>query len=93
MDWHGLLRSHIPQAWQLLRRLLAGPTRLTPIEHGYRFEARITLGRILLGMVNLTSVASPTGLEPVLAHEDVRLRCRSGPRLVQAAEESLQQRA
>jgi hypothetical protein len=32
MDWQGLLRSHIPQARQLLRKLLAGPIRLTPVE-------------------------------------------------------------
>jgi hypothetical protein len=61
VDWRGLLRSHVPQARQLLRKLLTGPIRFTPVKGGYRFEAKIALGSILLGIIDPTSVASPTG--------------------------------
>ena len=68
-DWRGLLRSHVPQARQLLRKLLAGPVRFAPVKGGHRFEARITLGRISFGIIDPTSVASPTGTALALEAE------------------------
>ena len=62
-DWKQLLRRHVPQARQVLKRLLAGPIVFTPHrEDGsryYAFTAPINLGRLLTGMVCANMVASP----------------------------------
>jgi hypothetical protein len=58
----------------VLRTLLIGPLRFTPVNdgrrRGYRFEGTIALDRLLSGVVDLpqitrAKVASPTGFEPV----------------------------
>jgi hypothetical protein len=61
-DWRGLLRAHVPQARQLVRKPLVGPIRLTP-SAGYRIDTAIGLGRVLAGIIEPTSVASPTGTD------------------------------
>lgn len=35
-DWQGLLKRHVPQARQILKKLLAGPIQFTPIREGNR---------------------------------------------------------
>jgi site-specific DNA recombinase len=65
-EWRGMLSGHVPQARQLLRKLLVGPILLKPEPEGrrYRFEAKLTLSRFLAGILDPSSVASPGGLEP-----------------------------
>lgn len=67
-DWRGLFSRHVPQARQILRKLLPSPLRFTP--HGERlagyfdFEGEAALGRLLAGSAACpTSVASPRGYE------------------------------
>ena len=65
-DWTGFLRGHVPQARQILRKLLIGRFTFTPItdEHGrraYAFEGQGAVGRILTGLACAKSVVSPTG--------------------------------
>lgn len=67
-DWRGLLGANVSHARQLLRKLLVGPVRLTPTspeQSAYRFEATISVGKLLAGLLP-TSVASPTGRAPVV---------------------------
>ena len=69
-DWRGLLRRNVTEARAVLRALLVGPLRFTPIveerRRGYAFSGTIALDRLLSGVVELpTMVASPTGFEPV----------------------------
>ena len=50
----------------MLRQLLIGPLRFTPVNEGrrrgYAFEGRIALDRLLAGVLELpTKVASPEG--------------------------------
>ena len=55
-DWQGLLRGHVRQAQQVLRRLIVG--RLTPDRRGYyTFEGRGTVRPLPAGVVrNLASL-------------------------------------
>ena len=55
-DWQGLLRGHVRQAQQVLRRFIVG--RLTPNRRGYyTFEGRGTVRPLLAGVVrNLASL-------------------------------------
>ena len=69
-DWRGLLRRKVTEARAVLRALLIGPLRFTPVADGrrcgYAFEGAVALDRLLSGVVDLpTKVASPTGFEPV----------------------------
>jgi hypothetical protein len=69
-DWRGLLRRNVADGRAVLRTLLIGPLRFTPIvderRRGYAFEGVIALDRFLSGVVELPpKVASPTGFEPV----------------------------
>lgn len=69
-DWRGLLQRNVREGRAVLRALLVGPLRFTPIvteqRRGYKFEGAIALDRLLVGVVDLpTKVASPTGFEPV----------------------------
>jgi site-specific DNA recombinase len=63
-DWRALLRKHVEQGQQLLRRLIVGRLILYPEadEDGryYRFKGQGTLSRLLAGM-GPQNVASPTG--------------------------------
>ncbi|CAN5882142.1 hypothetical protein BH18ACI5_BH18ACI5_17210 [soil metagenome] len=68
-DWRGLLRRNVAEGRGVLRSLLVGPLRFTPIREdrrrGYACEGLIALDRLLSGVVDLpTSVASPAGFEP-----------------------------
>ena len=53
----GLLAKHVPQARQMLRKLLVGRLDVTPIERngqkGYRFEGTGTYGKLLTGEAGL----------------------------------------
>ena len=68
-EWRALLRRHVPQARQIIKKLLAAPLRFTPVtENGaryYEFTAQIALGRVFSGIADAIWVASPTGFEPV----------------------------
>lgn len=69
-DWRGLLSRNVQEARAVLRALLVGPLRFTPIDdgtrRGYAFAGTVALDRLLAGVVELpTMVASPTGFEPV----------------------------
>jgi chromosome segregation ATPase len=68
-EWRTLLRKHIPQARQILKKLLAGPLVFSPVRNGheryYEFRAPIALGRIINGLACANMVTSPTGFEPV----------------------------
>ena len=69
-DWRALLGRHTEEARTVLRELLDGPIRFTPIiedgRRGYRFEGAIAVGQILAGSVvvtSLKSMASPGRIE------------------------------
>ena len=65
-DWRGLLRRHVPQARQILRKLLVDRVVFTPRTDHYEFVGPWTLGKLVSGVVDLPQgVASPTGFEPV----------------------------
>jgi DNA invertase Pin-like site-specific DNA recombinase len=63
-EWRSLLRRHIPQARQVLKKLLAGPLVFTPHredgQRWYEFRAPIAVGRIISGLACANMVASPT---------------------------------
>ena len=63
-DWRGLLLRNVPEARALLRLMLPDPIIFTPDalgeRRGYRFRARVHVGRLISGVVDPTSVASPT---------------------------------
>jgi site-specific DNA recombinase len=65
-DWRGLLLGSIEDARSLLRSLLDGETiAFTPLpERAYRFEGSATMSGILEGIVGVSRMASPGGLEP-----------------------------
>lgn len=79
-DWRGLLGRHVEQARQILRKLLIGPivleTDVQPVPVGQqrrsrraaaRYAGQVSYGKLFAGILDIpTSVASPTGLEPVL---------------------------
>ncbi|HWT79989.1 MAG TPA: hypothetical protein VN648_14480, partial [Candidatus Methylomirabilis sp.] len=60
-DVRGLLYKHVPQARQMLRKVLVGRLDLTPIEQdgrkGYRFEGNCSYGKLLAGEVGASSEA------------------------------------
>ena len=65
-DWRGLLRRHVPQARQILRKLVDGRLTFTPKTDHYEFVGQWTLGKLMSGLVDLPQgMASPTGFEPV----------------------------
>ena len=67
-EWHGLLTRQTAHARQLLTKLVEGPMIFTPQprESGtWEFTATARFDRLLAGIVDATSVASPTGFEPV----------------------------
>jgi site-specific DNA recombinase len=68
-DWRGLLHRNVAEGRSVLRTLLIGPLRFTPVREerrrGYAFEGMLALDRLLAGVVDLpTVVASPAGFEP-----------------------------
>ena len=65
-DWRGLLRRHVPQARQILRKLLVDRVVFTPKTDHYEFMGSWTLGKLVSGVVDLPQrMVSPTGFEPV----------------------------
>jgi Recombinase zinc beta ribbon domain len=69
-DWRSLLTRDIASGREVLRALLVGPLRFTPVvdgrRRGYAFEGGLALDRLVSGVIDLpTFVASPTGFEPV----------------------------
>jgi hypothetical protein len=65
-DWQGMMQRQVPQARQILKKLLAGPIQFSPVredgERFYTFKAPIALDRLIAGTVGCaTVVASPTG--------------------------------
>ncbi|MEE8191631.1 MAG: recombinase family protein, partial [Gemmatimonadales bacterium] len=65
-DWRGLLTRQTTHARRLLRTLLDGPMIFTPLQddpRAWEFTAKGRLDRLLAGIVDATSVASPTGRE------------------------------
>ena len=65
-DWRGLMRRHVAQSQQLLRRLIDGKLSCRPdLQRGvYVIEGTANLSRLGAGLVPL-QMASPTGFEPV----------------------------
>jgi hypothetical protein len=67
-DWRGLLLRNVAEARALLRLMLPEPIIFTPDvdgdRRGYRYGARVHVGRLLSGVIDPTSVASPAGVEP-----------------------------
>ena len=70
-DWRGLLTQNVESGREVLRSLLVGPLRFTPVNEarrvGYAFEGSIALDRLVSGVIELvprTGVASPKGLAP-----------------------------
>ena len=65
-DWKTLLRAHVPQARQMIRKLIAGRVVFTPDQASrrYHFTATGTLASFFNGLVNPHAVASPAGFEP-----------------------------
>lgn len=66
----GLLTRNVNEGRAVLRALLIGPLRFTPVvdstRRGYAFSGTIALDRLLAGVVDLPQLmASPTGFEPV----------------------------
>jgi site-specific DNA recombinase len=65
-DWRELLRRNVTEGRAVLRALLIGPSRFSPVKEerrrGYSFEGTIALDRLLTGVLELpTAMASPTG--------------------------------
>jgi hypothetical protein len=64
-DWRGLLRRQVPQARQILKKLLDGPVVFAPvregIREGWRFVGFGKLSALLQGTEFAKFVASPTG--------------------------------
>ncbi len=86
-DVRGLLSKHVPQARQMLRKLLVGRLDVTPIERngqkGYLFEGKGSYGKLLTGEAGLgtedlktaTSDGVPRGIRtPVLGLKGRRPR-------------------
>lgn len=67
-EWRGLLGRQIPQARQILKKLLDGPVVFEPvregIREGWRFVGFGKLSALLHGTKFAKFVASPTGFEP-----------------------------
>ena len=62
-DWRSLLRRHVPQARQILRKLLTDRVVFSPQADHYTFESTWTLGKLVSGVVDLPQrMASPRGL-------------------------------
>jgi hypothetical protein len=65
-DWRGLLRRHVAQSRQILKKLLVGRIVFQPRDDGtYEFSGQASLGRIIAGLACTKAVVAPTGFEPV----------------------------
>ena len=62
-DWRALLCRHVPQARQILRKLLVDRVVFTPRTDHYTFVGPWTLGKLVSGVVDLPQgMASPRGI-------------------------------
>src|SRR5262249_17035308 len=62
-DWQGLLRGHVHQGQQVLRRLIKDRLTFTPTDDGYyMFTGTGSVQPVLSGVVRM--LASPAGFEP-----------------------------
>jgi len=71
------LTRNVETGRDVLRTLLIGPLRFTPVieerRRGYAFRGAIALDRLIAGVVDLpTKVASPTGFETLWTVERER---------------------
>jgi site-specific DNA recombinase len=61
-DWRGLLHRNVAEGRAVLRTLLIGPLRFTPVREerrrGYAFEGMLALDRLLAGVVDLPTVVA-----------------------------------
>jgi hypothetical protein len=64
--WRSLLSAkHVQDGRQLLREVLAGPLRFTPVGRTYQFKGEAAVGRLLAGMAELTTnLVAVRGIEP-----------------------------
>ena len=61
-DWRGLLRRHVAQSRQILKKLLVGRIVFQPRDDGtYEFSGKASLGRIIAGLACTKTVVAPTG--------------------------------
>jgi hypothetical protein len=67
-DWRGLLARNLTSGRDVLRLLLAGPIRFTPVNEdrrrGYRFAGSIALDRMIGGVLETYPLVRPQG-EPL----------------------------
>ena len=65
-DWRALLRRHVPQAREILRKLLlVDRVVFTPMTDHYAFVGPWALGKLASGVVDLPQgMASPRGILP-----------------------------
>jgi hypothetical protein len=86
-DWRGLLTRNVATARTVLRTLLVGPIRFSPVvedrKRGYAFEGTIALDRLIAGIIDLpTKMASPTGAVLLgLADQSTKLASPAGTAL------------
>src|SRR5262245_36851672 len=65
-DWRGVLRRHVAQSRQILKKLLVGRIVFRQRDDGvYEFSGQASVGRIIAGLACTKAVVSPTGFEPV----------------------------
>ena len=66
-QWREMLQRQLPQARQILKKLLVGPLLFTPevgtFRTGWKISGQSRLDRLFAGTDFATSVASPTGLD------------------------------
>jgi hypothetical protein len=75
-DWRDMLRAHVPQARQMIRKLVVGRIVFTADtkERVYRFLIPGTLSRFFNGLVHPRAVASPSGVDDFFTVAGTALR-------------------
>jgi hypothetical protein len=81
-DWRGLLTRNVESGREVLKAMLVGPLRFTPVveerRRAYRFTGRITLENLLSGVVELpTRVTSPAGFDDLWAAPRIETRVKA----------------
>jgi hypothetical protein len=67
-DWRGLLRRHVPQARQILKKLFPQPLRLGPDDDGgFALRGQASVEKLVQGIPCANTVASPAGPAKVAA--------------------------
>ncbi len=68
-DWRELLRRHVFEARQMLRKVIVGRLTFTPREDAgarwYEFAGQGTLRNVISGLALPKGLVAPTGFEPV----------------------------